>query len=85
MGDLHDLLAVWMPRQRWYGTKGRDPQLTLVADWPLDDADARLAKIQQQVPQTERSPADDSDIYNATAVPADMMTNADDRAQAEAT
>lgn len=50
-----------------------------------DDADARLAKIQQQVPQTERSPADDSEIYNATAVPADMMTNVDDRAQAEAT
>ncbi|MBN9212220.1 MAG: hypothetical protein BGO45_11010 [Microbacterium sp. 71-36] len=32
MGDLLDLLTVWMPRQRWYGTKGRDPRLTLVAD-----------------------------------------------------
>ncbi len=50
-----------------------------------DDADVRLAKIQQRVPQTKRSVADDSEIYNATAVPADMITNLDDRAKAEAT
>ncbi|WP_154096421.1 maltokinase N-terminal cap-like domain-containing protein [Microbacterium testaceum] len=51
MGDLLDLLAVWMPRQRWYGTKGRDPQLTLVADWPLDDADARLLLVRDDAVQ----------------------------------
>lgn len=48
MGDLLDLLAVWMPRQRWYGTKGRDPRLTLVADWPLDAADARLLLVRDE-------------------------------------
>jgi hypothetical protein len=47
MGDLLDLLAVWMPRQRWYGTKGRDPRLTVVADWPLDD-DVRLLLVRDE-------------------------------------
>ncbi|MCI9856605.1 maltokinase N-terminal cap-like domain-containing protein [Microbacterium proteolyticum] len=47
MGDLLDLLAVWMPRQRWYGTKGRDPRLTIVADWPLDD-DVRLLLVRDE-------------------------------------
>ncbi|WP_144785399.1 maltokinase N-terminal cap-like domain-containing protein [Microbacterium sp. BH-3-3-3] len=51
MGDLLDLLAVWMPRQRWYGTKGRDPRLTLVADWPLDAADARLLLVRDEAVQ----------------------------------
>ncbi|MFJ4160215.1 aminoglycoside phosphotransferase [Microbacterium testaceum] len=51
MGDLLDLLAVWMPRQRWYGTKGRDPLLTLVADWPLDAADARLLLVRDEAVQ----------------------------------
>lgn len=50
MGDLLDLLAVWMPRQRWYGTKGRDPRLTVVADWPLDD-DARLLLVRDEAVQ----------------------------------
>ena len=50
-----------------------------------DDADTRLAEIQRRVPPAKRPPADDSEIYNATAVPADMMTNVDDGAQAEAT
>ncbi|MDQ1121833.1 maltokinase N-terminal cap-like domain-containing protein [Microbacterium trichothecenolyticum] len=45
MGDLLDSLAVWMPRQRWYGTKGRDPQLTVVADWTLDAPDTRLLLV----------------------------------------
>ncbi|MBD8218510.1 aminoglycoside phosphotransferase [Microbacterium sp. CFBP 13617] len=45
MGDLLDLLAVWMPRQRWYGTKGRDPRLTIVADWALDATDTRLLLV----------------------------------------
>ncbi|WP_285137062.1 phosphotransferase [Microbacterium sp. lyk4-40-TSB-66] len=47
MGDLLELLAVWMPRQRWYGTKGRDPRLTVVADWPLDD-DVRLLLVRDE-------------------------------------
>lgn len=51
MGDLLDLLAVWMPRQRWYGTKGRDPRLTFVADWPLDAADARLLLVRDEAVQ----------------------------------
>lgn len=50
MGDLLDLLAVWMPRQRWYGTKGRDPRLTVVADWPLDD-DVRLLLVRDEAVQ----------------------------------
>jgi len=40
-----------MPRQRWYGTKGRDPRLTLVADWPLDAADARLLLVRDEAVQ----------------------------------
>lgn len=48
MGDLLDSLAVWMPRQRWYGTKGRDPHLTVIADWPLDAADARLLLVRDE-------------------------------------
>lgn len=48
MGDLLDLLAVWMPRQRWYGTKGRDPRLTLVADWELDAAASRLLLVRDE-------------------------------------
>ncbi len=36
-----------MPRQRWYGTKGRDPRLTVVADWPLDD-DVRLLLVRDE-------------------------------------
>lgn len=47
MGDLLELLAVWMPRQRWYGTKGRDPRLTVVADWPVDD-DVRLLLVRDE-------------------------------------
>ncbi|MDQ1083869.1 MULTISPECIES: phosphotransferase [Microbacterium] len=63
MGDLLDLLAVWMPRQRWYGTKGRDPLLTVVADWALD-GDARVLLVRDeavhpaivyQVPVVERA------------------------------
>ncbi|WP_298872067.1 aminoglycoside phosphotransferase [uncultured Microbacterium sp.] len=50
MGDLLDLLAVWMPRQRWYGTKGRDPRLTVVADWTLD-AGARLLLVRDEAVQ----------------------------------
>ncbi len=50
MGDLLDLLAVWMPRQRWYGTKGRDPRLTVVADWTLD-ADTRLLLVRDEAVQ----------------------------------
>ncbi|UWF77490.1 MULTISPECIES: maltokinase N-terminal cap-like domain-containing protein [Microbacterium] len=30
-------LAAWMPRQRWYSAKGRDPELRLVAAWDLPD------------------------------------------------
>ncbi|MEV8239057.1 phosphotransferase [Microbacterium testaceum] len=45
MGDLLDLLAVWMPRQRWYGTKGRDPRLSLVASWPLVEQDMLLLLV----------------------------------------
>lgn len=51
MGDLLELLAVWMPRQRWYGTKGRDPLLTPVAEWPIDDADARLLLVRDDAVQ----------------------------------
>lgn len=36
-----------MPRQRWYGTKGRDPRLSVVADWPLDD-DARVLLVRDE-------------------------------------
>jgi trehalose synthase-fused probable maltokinase len=45
MGDLLDLLAVWMPRQRWYGTKGRDPRLTLVASWEVSAPRTRLLLV----------------------------------------
>lgn len=30
-------LTTWMPRQRWYGAKARDPQLRVVAAWDLPD------------------------------------------------
>lgn len=50
MGDLLDLLAVWMPRQRWYGTKGRDPRLTVVADWTLA-LDTRLLLVRDEAVQ----------------------------------
>ncbi len=48
MGDLLESLAFWMPRQRWYGTKGRDPRLTVVADWPLDGAEAHLLLVRDE-------------------------------------
>lgn len=51
MGDLLESLAFWMPRQRWYGTKGRDPRLTVVADWPLDDAGAHLLLVRDEAVQ----------------------------------
>ncbi|MFJ4039167.1 aminoglycoside phosphotransferase [Microbacterium sp. NPDC090007] len=51
MGDLLESLAFWMPRQRWYGTKGRDPRLTVVADWPLDGADAHLLLVRDEAVQ----------------------------------
>ena len=51
MGDLLDSLAFWMPRQRWYGTKGRDPRLSVVADWRLDDADAHLLLVRDEAVQ----------------------------------
>jgi predicted trehalose synthase len=65
MGDLLDLLAVWMPRQRWYGTKGRDPRLTLVADWQLETPATRVLLVRDdavtpaavyQVPVSQRDP-----------------------------
>ncbi|WP_396644669.1 aminoglycoside phosphotransferase [Microbacterium sp.] len=48
MGDLLDLLAVWMPRQRWYGTKGRDPQLTLIAEWELVVPGTRVLLVRDE-------------------------------------
>jgi trehalose synthase-fused probable maltokinase len=51
MGDLLDLLAVWMPRQRWYGTKGRDPRLRIVADWAVDAADAHVLLVHDDAAQ----------------------------------
>ncbi len=48
MGDLLDLLTVWMPRQRWYGTKGRNPQLTLVAEWPLVAPSTRVLLVRDE-------------------------------------
>lgn len=65
MDDLLDLLAAWMPRQRWYGTKGRDPRLTLVAEWELAAPDARLLLVRDdavapatvyQIPVSLREP-----------------------------
>lgn len=65
MDDLLDLLAAWMPRQRWYGTKGRDPRLTLVADWPLETPATRVLLVRDdavtpsavyQVPVSQRDP-----------------------------
>jgi len=49
MGDLLDLLAVWMPRQRWYGTKGRDPRLSLVASWDLAAPHTALLLVRDDV------------------------------------
>jgi len=48
MGDLLDLLAVWMPRQRWYGTKGRDPRLSLVASWELTTPQTLLLLVRDE-------------------------------------
>ena len=65
MDDLLDLLAAWMPRQRWYGTKGRDPRLTLVADWQLETPAMRVLLVRDsavtpaatyQVPVSQRDP-----------------------------
>ncbi|MGC0370488.1 maltokinase N-terminal cap-like domain-containing protein [Microbacterium sp. SLBN-111] len=65
MGDLLDLLTVWMPRQRWYGTKGRDPRLTLVAEWELLAPRTRVLLVRDeavtpaalyQVPVSQREP-----------------------------
>lgn len=65
MADLLDLLSAWMPVQRWYGSKGREPRLTLVADWELDAPGTRLLLVQDdtvtppvlyQVPVAERDP-----------------------------
>lgn len=65
MRDLLDLLTVWMPRQRWYGTKGRDPLLTLVADWELDSPATRILLVRDdaasppvtyQIPVSQREP-----------------------------
>ncbi|MFZ8499097.1 maltokinase N-terminal cap-like domain-containing protein, partial [Staphylococcus aureus] len=59
------LLTVWMPRQRWYGTKGRDPRLTLVADWQLLAPRTRVLLVRDdavtpaalyQVPVSQREP-----------------------------
>ncbi|MBN9180195.1 MAG: phosphotransferase [Microbacterium sp.] len=33
-------LAAWMPRQRWYASKGRTPALRLAATWDMPTADA---------------------------------------------
>ena len=65
MDDLLDLLTVWMPRQRWYGTKGRDPRLTLVADWALTPSATRVLLVRDeavtpaalyQIPVSQRDP-----------------------------
>ncbi|MEX0151262.1 maltokinase N-terminal cap-like domain-containing protein [Microbacterium sp. LMI1-1-1.1] len=65
MGDLLDLLTVWMPQQRWYGSKGRQPRLTLIASWELDAPGTHLLLVQDattappvlyQVPVVERTP-----------------------------
>ncbi|MDF2665929.1 MAG: uncharacterized protein K0R81_1779 [Microbacterium sp.] len=49
MGDLLDLLAVWMPRQRWYGTKGRDPRLSVVASWEVAAPETRILLVRDDV------------------------------------
>ena len=36
---LMHLLHEWVPRQRWYGNKGRAPELSEVAQWDLPCAD----------------------------------------------
>lgn len=36
-------LAAWMPRQRWYGAKGRTPSLRLVSWWDVPPATAEDA------------------------------------------
>ncbi len=33
-------LTTWMPRQRWYGAKAREPELRVVAAWDLPDPHA---------------------------------------------
>src|SRR6478736_68799 len=35
-------IAAWMPRQRWYASKGRLPSLRLVAWWDLPAPDCRI-------------------------------------------
>ena len=56
-----------MPRQRWYGTKGRAPVLRIIADWHLTGIDAHLLLVHDtaarpavlyQVPLARRPAAD---------------------------
>lgn len=63
MDDLLDVLTAWMPRQRWYGSKGREPRLRLVAAWEVDapgthlllvQDDAAVPPVLYQVPVVER-------------------------------
>ncbi|WP_309066023.1 maltokinase N-terminal cap-like domain-containing protein [Microbacterium sp.] len=37
-------LTAWMPAQRWYSAKGREPQLRLVAAWSLPDPFAQTGQ-----------------------------------------
>ncbi|GAB3030585.1 trehalose biosynthesis protein [Parafrigoribacterium mesophilum] len=64
---LH-LLHEWLPRQRWYANKGRNPQLSDVGQWELTSAEAGVtmsihllaetsgdAPVLYQIPVTSRS------------------------------
>lgn len=39
MDSTLECLAAWMPRQRWYGAKGRIPTLRLVSSWDFPTAE----------------------------------------------
>ncbi len=84
MPELLDILAAWVPQQRWYAHTGRTPRFELTGTWALDDAqrqaeltvylllDISAAPVLYQVPITaRRSPLDDAHHALIAAVPAE--------------